>query len=99
MVMSAKYILASLLTVSRMLGRSIPRFIDFVIWFCITVKAKTVISVGGNGQVSDRKEWRIWEEKGEEKLNNHEGLLNVGNTQAIRIQGSREYRRCRNRFS
>lgn len=105
MVMSAKYIPASLLMVSRMLDRPIPRFIDFMILFSITAKPKTVISFGTDRRaiaVSDgsRKSDRMpTEDKREEQLNNREVLLNVGKTQMIRIQGSREYCRCRKRFS
>ena len=86
MVMSAKYIPASLLTVSRMLDRAIPRFIDFVILFCIIARAKTATSVGAVRWVIE--EWRAWEvceeipteDKREGQLNNHESLLNVGKT-------------------
>lgn len=48
MDMTAKYISASLLTVSRMLGPFILLYIDFMIWVCTMTRTKTAMSMEPN---------------------------------------------------
>ena len=47
--MTAKYIVASLLTALRMFGIFTPRYIDFVNCTCMMTNAKTATSKGTDG--------------------------------------------------
>lgn len=57
MVITTKYISASLVTVSRMLDPFIPRYFDLKTWAWMMTRAKTTMSVGTARWVQC-KEWK-----------------------------------------
>ena len=90
--MNAKYISASLVTVTRIFGLPIPLCVDLISCACTTTSTKTATSEGTVGRVNSGS-WGIKKSdeiptkgKTEGHLNGCEALSSCGKTHAIRVQ-------------
>ena len=89
-VIAAKYISASLPTVSRMLGTFIPRFVDFMSRIFVRIITKTAMSEAGELEERGCRGVGIHTKgKSEAHLNECTGLYDAGRTHVIHTQTKR----------